>query len=330
MTELPIEKLDVSVAIPAYNGATRLPKILDKILTQTGVEKLNWEIIIVDNNSSDNTSEVIENYQKIYDGRFHIRYFLEPEQGAAFARLRAVREARGQLIAFLDDDNLPDPNWLSEAYIFGLNHPQAGAWSGQIHGDFEVNPPENFERIQAFLAIREHGSNPHLFDAENLRLPPGAALVVRKQVWCDNVPLRPNLSGKLPGILVQGDDYEPLLYIHNAGWEIWYNPTMHTYHQIPRWRFERDYLLTLARGCGLCIFQLRLINTKNWQKPIVFVKTILGNLRRALQHLIQYRGQLKSNLIALFEMEFYLASMMSPFYYLKSNIRRALKNKLAL
>ncbi|MEH1925329.1 hormogonium polysaccharide biosynthesis glycosyltransferase HpsE [Nostoc sp.] len=330
MTELPIAKLDVSVAIPAYNGATRLPKILDKILTQTGVEKLNWEIIIVDNNSSDNTSEVIENYQKIYDGRCHIRYFLEPEQGAAFARLRAVREARGQLIAFLDDDNLPDPNWLSEAYNFGLNHPQAGAWSGQIHGDFEVKPPENFERIQAFLAIREHGSNPHLFDADNLRLPPGAALVVRKEVWSENVPLRPNLSGKLPGILVQGDDYEPLLYIHYAGWEIWYNPTMHTYHQIPRWRFERDYLLTLARGCGLCIFQLRLINTKNWQKPIVFVKTILGNLRRALQHLIQYRGQLKSNLIALFEMEFYLASMMSPFYYLKSNIRRVLKNKLVL
>ncbi|MEH2111553.1 hormogonium polysaccharide biosynthesis glycosyltransferase HpsE [Nostoc sp.] len=330
MTELPIEKLDISVAIPAYNGATRLPKILDKILTQKGVEKFNWEIIIVDNNSSDNTSEVIENYQKIYDGIFHIRYFLEPEQGAAFARLRAVREARGQLIAFLDDDNLPDPNWLSEAYNFGLNHPQAGAWSGQIHGDFEVNPPENFERIQAFLAIREHGSNPHLFDADNLRLPPGAALVVRKEVWSENVPLRPNLSGKLPGILVQGDDYEPLLYIHNAGWEIWYNPTMHTYHQIPGWRFERDYLLTLARGCGLCIFQLRLINTKNWQKPIVFVKTVLGNLRRALQHLIQYRGQLKSNLIALFEMEFYLASMMSPFYYFKTNIRRVLKNKLAL
>ncbi|MBN3961330.1 hormogonium polysaccharide biosynthesis glycosyltransferase HpsE [Nostoc sp. NMS8] len=329
MTELPSEKLDISVAIPAYNGATRLPKILDKILTQKGVEKLNWEIIIVDNNSSDNTSEVIENYQKIYDGRFHIRYFLEPEQGAAFARLRAVREARGQLIAFLDDDNLPDPNWLLEAYNFGLNHPQAGAWSGQIHGDFEVNPPENFERIQAFLAIREHGSNPHLFDADNLRLPPGAALVVRKEVWCENVPVRPNLSGKLPGILVQGDDYEPLLYIHYAGWEIWYNPTMHTYHQIPRWRFERDYLLTLARGCGLCIFQLRLINTKNWQKPIVFVKTILGNSRRVLQHLIQYRWQLKSNLIALFEMEFYLASMMSPFYYLKSTIRRVLKNKLA-
>lgn len=330
MAELAVENLDVSVAIPAYNGATRLPKILDKLLNQIGVEQLRWEIIIVDNNSSDNTSEIIQNYQKIYDGNCRLRYFLESEQGAAFARLRAVREARGELIAFLDDDNLPAADWLAQAYTFGLEHPQAGAWSGQIHGNFEVKPPENFERIQAFLAIREDGLNSHLFDAENLKLPPGAALVVRKEVWCENVPQRPNLSGKLPGILVQGDDYEPLLYIHYAGWQIWYNPTMHTYHQIPHWRLEKDYLLTLARGCGLCIFQLRLINTKNWQKPIVLVKTILGNLRRVLQHFIQYRGQLKTNLIALFEIEFYLASMMSPFYYLRCNLGRFLKNKIAI
>nr|WP_138497850.1 hormogonium polysaccharide biosynthesis glycosyltransferase HpsE [Nostoc sp. PA-18-2419] len=330
MNQLKIESLDITVAIPTYNGATRLPKILDRLLTQTGVENLNWEIVVVDNNSSDNTFQIIQNYQELYDVNSHLRYFFEREQGAAFARLRAVREARGELIAFLDDDNLPALDWLAEAYTFGLQHPQAGVWSGQIHGDFEVKPPDNFEKIQAFLAIREHGSNPHLFDAENLRLPPGAALVVRKQAWCENVPERPILSGKLPGILVQGEDYEPLLHIHYAGWQIWYNPTMHTYHQIPHWRFERDYLLDLARGCGLCIFQLRLINTKNWQKPIVFIKTVLGNLRRVLQYLIQYKGQLKSNLIILFEIEFYLASMMSPFYYFKCNMRKTFKNKVAI
>jgi len=317
MTELVIKTLDVTLAIPTYNGATRLPKILDRLFAQTRIANLNWEIVIVDNNSSDNTCEVIENYQKICNSNFPLRYFLETEQGAAFARLRAVREARGELIAFLDDDNLPDPDWLAEAYAFGIEHPQAGAWSGQIHGDFEVKPPEKFERIQAFLAIREHGLEPHLFDADNLRLPPGAALVVRKQAWCENVPQRPKLSGKLPGILVQGDDYEPLLYIHYAGWQIWYNPTMHTYHQIPHWRLEKDYLLTLARGCGLCTCQLRFINTKNWQKPIVFVRTVLGNLRRVLEHFIKHRGNLKNDLIALFEMEFYLGSMMSPFYFLK-------------
>ncbi len=116
MVNLSLESLDISIAIPAYNGATRLPKVLDKLLNQIGVEKLNWEIIIVDNNSSDNTSEIIQNYQKIYNINCRLRYFLEPKQGAAFARLRAVREARGELIAFLDDDNLPAPDWLAQAY----------------------------------------------------------------------------------------------------------------------------------------------------------------------------------------------------------------------
>ncbi|MBC1235759.1 hormogonium polysaccharide biosynthesis glycosyltransferase HpsE [Nostoc sp. 2RC] len=330
MPESANEKLDITVAIPTYNGASRLPNILDKLLTQTGVQNLKWEVLIVDNNSSDNTSEIIQNYQKLYDGNCHLRYVFEREQGAAFARLRAVKEARGELIAFLDDDNLPAPDWLAQGYAFGLEYPQAGVWSGQIHGDFQVKPPENFEKIQGFLAIREHGSKPYLFDVDNLRLPPGAALIVRKKAWRENVPERPILSGKLPGILVQGEDYEPLLHIHNAGWQIWYNPNMHTYHQIPSWRFEKDYLVNLARGCGLCIFQLRLINAKNWQKPIVFVKTVLGNLRRVLQSLVQYKGQLKHNLIALVEMEFYLASMISPFYYLKCNLRKLFKNKAAI
>ncbi|WP_392531757.1 hormogonium polysaccharide biosynthesis glycosyltransferase HpsE [Nostoc sp. C117] len=321
-----LEKLDFTVAIPTYNGAKRLPKVLDLLLNQTGVENLNWEIIIIDNNSKDETSKVTEDYQKIYNQNFLLRYFQETKQGIAFARMRAINEAKGEFIAFIDDDNLPANDWVFQSYIFGKEHPQAGAWSGQIHGDFEVNPPENFKQIEAFLAIREHGLEPYLFDAENLRLPPGAALVVRKQAWCESVPDELIFKGRLSQLMVGGDDTEALLYLHKAGWEIWYNPAMHINHQIPYWRLEKDYLLVLARGCGLCIFQLRLINAKNWQKPIVLVKTILGNLHRLLKHLIKYRGQLKTNLIAIFEINFYLASMMSPFYSLRWKLDKILQN----
>ena len=321
-----LEKLNFTVAIPTYNGAKRLPKVLDLLLKQTGVENLNWEIIIIDNNSKDDTNEVTDYYQKVCDQNFPLRYFQEKKQGIAFARMRAINEARGEFIAFIDDDNLPASDWVFQSYTFGKEHPQAGAWSGQIHGDFEVSPPEDFTRIQAFLAIREHGLQPYLFDADNLRLPPGAALVVRKQAWCESVPEELVFKGRLSKLMVGGDDTEALLYLHKAGWEIWYNPAMHINHQIPHWRLEKDYLLVLARGCGLCIFQLRLINAKNWQKPIVLVKTILGNLHRVLQHLIKYRGQLKTNLIALFEINFYSASMISPFYSLKWKLDKVLGN----
>jgi glycosyltransferase involved in cell wall biosynthesis len=319
--------LDFTVAIPTYNGAKRLPVVLDRLSRQTQVENIRWEIIIIDNNSSDHTAELIHDYQN--SGKFNIdlRYFCEPNQGIPFARQRAVKEARGGFIAFIDDDNLPDPVWVSSAYDFGQKHPQAGAWSGEIHGEYEVEPPKNFHKIQSFLAIREYYSLTHSFDPDNLRLPPGAGLVVRKQAWCEAVPLTPKLHGKLPGVFVQGDDYEALLYLHKAGWQILYNPAMHIDHQIPHWRLEKDYLLTLARGCGLCVFQLRLINANNWQKPILVVKTVLGNFRRIVKHWLTYKNQIKDDIILLFEVEFYRASMMSPFYTFKRYLPKALSQK---
>lgn len=312
--------VDFTVAIPTYNGAERLPRVLDKLRSQTNIEHLSWEILIVDNNSTDDTPEVIRDTQTDWLGDVPLRYCLEPEQGAAFARQRAIREARGELVGFLDDDNLPAPDWVAQAHSFAQTYPRGGAFSGQIHGDYEVPPPENFEKIQAYLAIREHGPTPQQFEPAKLRLPPAASLVVRKQAWLESVPPRPTLTGKLPGILVQGDDYEPLLYLHKAGWEIWYNPELHTYHQIPSWRFEREYLLAIARGCGLATCQLCWINATNWQKPIIFARTLLGNLRRVIFQWIKYRRQLKTDLIAAFELAFFVGSLISPFFALKKNI----------
>jgi len=311
--------IDFTIAIPTYNGASRLPKLLEKLRQQTGLDQISWEIIVVDNNSTDNTAQVVQEYQGNWLPGVPLTYILEPEQGAAFARLRAVKEAQGELIGFLDDDNLPYPDWIAQAYTFAQEHPQAGAFSGQIHGEFEVEPPENFQRIQAFLAIREHGSTPHQFEPQNLRLPPAASLVVRKKAWCESVPSRPTLTGKLPGIMIQGDDYEPLLYMYKAGWEIWYHPDLHTYHQIPHWRLEREYLLSISRGCGLATCQLRMINATPWQKPIIFLRTLLGNLRRVIWQFIKYRRKVKTNIIMECEMEFFWGSLMSCFYTLSSN-----------
>jgi glycosyltransferase involved in cell wall biosynthesis len=308
--------VDLTIAIPTYNGANRLPKLLERLQAQVEVEEIKWEIVIIDNNSTDHTSEVIRHFQTTWIGNCVLRYFLEREQGVTFARLCAVREAKGELIGFLDDDILPAPDWVAQAIAFGKMHPQAGAYGGQIHGDFEVKPPENFQKIQGFLAIRERGTEPHLYHPENLSLPPGAALVIRKQAWDESVPNQLVLKGRVNKLKVAGDDFEVLLHIHKAGWEIWYNPTMLAYHQIPHWRLEKDYLLALARGCGLCICQLRFILAKNWQKPIVFLRIFVGGLRRFLKHKIHYQRQVHNNIVALVEIEFFRSSMMSPFYYL--------------
>lgn len=306
--------IDFTIAIPTYNGAERLPKLLERLKQQINPENFTWEIIVVDNNSNDNTAEIIKTYQANWLQIFPLKYCFEKQQGLAFARQKAVEEARGEFVGFLDDDTLPASDWVVEAYKFGQQHSSAGAYGGQIHGEFEVEPPANFDRIKSFLAIKEQGETAHLYNPRYLSLPAGAGLVIRRNAWLENVPKR------LVRTTRGGNDFEISLHLDRGGWEIWYNPTMHLYHQIPKWRLEKDYLLSLSKTVGLCICELRLINAKTWQKPAIMLRIMLGNLRRVALHLCKYRWQIKTDIVAACEFEFFLSGLWSPFYFLKKQL----------
>ncbi|MFB2919369.1 hormogonium polysaccharide biosynthesis glycosyltransferase HpsE [Aerosakkonema funiforme] len=311
--------VDFTVAIPTYNGATRLPKVLDKLLAQLDTEHFSWEILVVDNNSKDNTAKVVREYQSNWPQAYPLKYIFEAEPGAAFARNRAVQEARGKWIGFLDDDNLPESDWVAAAYQFGQVHPEAGAYGSQIFGKFEVEPPQNFHRIAGFLAITQRGTTAHRYEPRKKLLPPGAGLVVRKQAWRDNVPERLVLNnvGKEAGLA--SEDLEALLYIQKAGWEIWYNPNMQIYHEIPSWRLSKDYLISVARCIGLSRHQLRMVRLKNWQKPLLIPIYLANDLRRLIMHSIKYKGVAKKDAIAACELELLRCSLISPFFLWKKH-----------
>lgn len=317
--------LDFTVAIPTYNGESRLPKMLERLREQINVEHLNWEIIIIDNNSQDATAKIVLEHQNTWPIPGQLKYYLETQQGAACARMRAVKEANSELVGLLDDDNLPAFEWVTAAYKFGKQHPQAGAYASQIHGEFEVEPPANFERIAPFFGITERGDIATLYEPDKLKLPPGAGLVVRKQAWCATVPESPFLKGRVGKSLVGGEDLEPLLYLHKAGWEIWYNPKMETYHQIPSWRLEKDYLVPLSLGVGLNSYCLRTLNTSFWQKQNVLARTFLGSIRRILLHLINYKAVRDNDLVYVCELAFYWGYLLSPFYFLIASLSRKFK-----
>lgn len=302
--------VDFTVAIPTYNSEHRLPQVLERLRSQINTESFIWEVIVVDNNSRDNTKKIVQDYQANWSEIFPLRYCFEGQQGVVFARQLAMKEAKGDFVGFLDDDNYPAPNWVAEAYAFGKLYSKAGAYGGQIHANFEVEPPQNFERIQSFLAIKNCGSKPILYKPDTLSLPAGSGLVVRKKAWDESVPSHfiPTQRG--------GDDFEISLHMHRAGWEIWYNPAMHIHHQIPAWRLERKYLIYLAHVYGLCICPLRMINARGWQKPVIIARMLIGNLRRIIRHIIKYKMQIRTDLVAACEMEFFLSSFLSPFYYL--------------
>lgn len=299
-----------TVAIPTYNGAKTLPFVLENLRSQTQVNSLQWEVIVVDNNSTDETAKVVEAFQQNWSSQIPLRYCNELTQGSAYARQRAVKEANGQFVGFLDDDNLPDPNWVAAAYQFGSTHPKAGSFGGQISGRYEVEPPAEFERAKLFLVIRKFSNQSKLYEPENLRLPPGAGLVVRKQAWIESLPDRFTRAHR------GGHDYEISLHLYKHGWEIWHNPEMKIEHLIPAWRMQKPYLTKIARIYGLCTCEIRMIIAEPWQKPMVLIKGFLGSLKRFVWHLLKHRDQAFSNLGLACETAFFWGGVMSPFYYL--------------
>ncbi len=319
--------IDITVAIPTYNGADKIPKVFEKLQQQIALENVSLEIIVIDNNSNDNTAKVVQEYQDKQFLPVELKYYFEPQQGLAYARKKAIKEAQGELVAFLDDDNLPLPNWIAEAVSFGKKDPQAGAYNGKIFGKYETLPPENFEIIENHLVIRQYGEKPLLFETNNLRLPPGAGLIVRKKAWLESVPNNIKLKGRVGKTPVSGSDYEVLLYLQKAGWEIWYNPSQKIEHYIPSSRLEKQYLLTVAMSNGLATCQLRIIKAKFWQVPIIFVKTLLGNLRRVVIQYLKYKEQLRTNFSAEFELTFYWGSFLSCLYWLSQEIMLIISRK---
>ncbi|MEO0488853.1 MAG: hormogonium polysaccharide biosynthesis glycosyltransferase HpsE [Cyanobacteria bacterium J06659_2] len=308
--------IDLTVAIPTYNGAPRLALVLEHLRAQTGTETLDWEILVVDNNSSDDTAERVRQCQADWLLQVPLKYYFEPQQGAAYARQRAVQEAEGNWVAFLDDDVLPMADWVENAIAFGRAHPHAGAYSGQIHAKFDEPPPPEFKYIKAFLAVREEGNVAHRYQPERLNTPPAAALVVRRQAWLDWMPPEPYLAGRVGESMVGGEDIEISMHLHHGGWEVWYCPEMHVSHHIPPHRLERDYLMGLAQGCGLSACQLQLLNKPLWQKPLVTGRILLGSTRRVLFHYWRYRRELGTDLVAAFRLRFYLGNLMSVRYAL--------------
>lgn len=307
------ETLDLSVVICTYNGEHRLPKVLDCLLAQIGTDYLAWEVIVVDNNSTDGTAQVVEAYRQQWPQDIPLRYAFEQRQGAGYARQYAVTLARSPLIGFLDDDNHPALIWVVAAHRFGRAHPQAGAFGSRIRGNFETTPPPNFERIGSLLALTERGADPLVYVPHQKVLPPAAGLVVRRQAWRESVPEQLTLADAI-GSRAAGEDLEVVLHMQRHGWEIWYNPAMRMQHEIPASRFERDYLLKLFQGIGLSRHRTRMLSFTAWLRPLITPVYMANDLRKILRHLIKYRGQVVSDTVTACEMTMYLYSLVSPFY----------------
>jgi glycosyltransferase involved in cell wall biosynthesis len=305
------QNIQFTVAIPTYNGAIRLPEVLDKLRLQINTESIAWETLVVDNNSNDHTATIVRDYQAIWEQHCPLKYCFEPKQGAAFARQKAVEEARGALIGFIDDDNLPNLDWIAQAVNFAHLYLKAGAFGSQIHGLLESEPQFDLKKLACFLAIIERGDQAFCYQPAEKVLPPSAGLVVRREVWLESVPreLVLNYKGREEGLA--SEDIEALIHIQQAGWEIWYNPAMVIEHRIPSWRLEKDHLVSIVRCIGLSRNHLRMMRLRSWQKPLFSPIYWLNDLRKLMVHRFKYGGQVTEDIVLACERELLTSTLKS-------------------
>lgn len=284
--------IDISVVICTYNGATRVPDVLERLSSQK-VRDIEWEVIVVDNNSTDETAKVVSEFEKDWKLPSPLRYVLEPRQGLAYARQRAIKESRGEWVAFLDDDNLPASDWVQEAVDFGRSHARIGSFGGRILGDYEVQPPRSFGLVQGLFAINE-ASETFCYSTEATgEFPPGAGMVVRRQAWLDAVPTQLRNLGVAGGSRAStGEDIEAQWYIHAAGWEVWHNPRMVCWHKIPASRFSESYLERFFEGIAASRRSTRRLRYRTWQWPFMAIAFWMNDVRQLFKYVIRYRKHL--------------------------------------
>jgi glycosyltransferase involved in cell wall biosynthesis len=130
---------DISVVVPTYNRGRRLEPLLDSLLSQH-TRGVTYEVVVVDNNSTDDTRRVVEACAaRGPEGR--VRYLFEPRQGVSYARNSGVAATAAPVVLFLDDDGVPGPEWVSEMKRAFDAHPEADCIGGRVRAHWLQPPP---------------------------------------------------------------------------------------------------------------------------------------------------------------------------------------------
>jgi len=240
---------DLSVIICAHNPRKHyLERTLSALQAQT-LDRSRWELLLIDNASD---SPLSRDWNLSWHP--HARHVVEGELGLSAARLRGMREAQGQLLVFVDDDNVLDADYLSEAITIEREWPLLGVWgSGVIAPEFEHEPAEHLRQYLFYLALREttvpRWSNVFpCFDAT----PWGAGLCLRRMVasnycriWNES---RIRLSDRVGRSLMSGGDMEIAYVACHMGLGMGVFPVLRLTHLIPAERVTTDYLVRMAEA----------------------------------------------------------------------------------
>ncbi len=240
----------ISVIVCCYNSVERITPTLEHLFGQNVTQGFEWEIIVVDNNSSDNTSQRSEELYIQSGSSIPFKLVSEPNPGLSNARQAGFDSSKFEIVLMVDDDN-----WLSNNYLDGIwNAFQKDNAIGMVGGlgnpELSEPAPEWFERYAYCYATGPQTEDGKAGFTEHLY---GAGLALKLSIL-DR--LKANgftslLSDRIGNSLMSGGDTELCYAFRMAGAKLHYEPTISFQHELPHGRISWSYLRRLFHGFGL-------------------------------------------------------------------------------
>jgi glycosyltransferase involved in cell wall biosynthesis len=234
----------LTVAVCTWNRAARLRRLLESLAAATP-PPVPWEVLVVDNNSTDATRAVVEELRP----RLPLRYAFEPVQGLSLARNRALVEADGEILAFTDDDTTVDPCFLAAYAAAAGGHPEASFFGGAVEVHFE-EPPPAFIHLAPMI---------HAFAYAEMRVDPAGAPVAREKLpyGCNFGVRRSRAAARFDTALgvkgeqrIHGEETAFLRLLMDGGAAGRWLPGAVVHHWIPPERTTWPYLWRYFVGMG--------------------------------------------------------------------------------
>jgi glucosyl-dolichyl phosphate glucuronosyltransferase len=233
--------MDVTVAICTWNRADLLDHTLIQLQQQAVPAGVSWELLVVDNNSTDHTLRVLERHAQ----QLPLRVVGESQQGHCHARNRAVAEARGELILWTDDDVHVSPNWIAEYVRVARDYPQAGYFGGRVTPWFADDVPPstramieaNWPHLRAIYSLKDYGT--HVGPFQRDEGPFGSNMGFRTELL-RRFPFNPQL-GRVKTDLIGGDEIAVVRAMQRIPvFGVWIGTT-EVQHYIPAARTTYDH-----------------------------------------------------------------------------------------
>ncbi|MEE9302945.1 MAG: glycosyltransferase, partial [Thiotrichaceae bacterium] len=264
-------KIKCSVIIPTYNRCGLLKKTIESLVHQD-FPAGQYEIIVVDNGSTDSTRQVAESAISAYQGH-NIRYIFEPEPGLHCGRHRGAIESRGQILCYLDDDVVVDKLWL-QGVIETFTNTDAVLVGGKILPKYETEPPE---WINQFIAVKPEGKS--LGQLSLIDFGNELKQIDPCFVWGCNYSIRKDVLFECGGFHPDSMPFDLIRYrgngeialsasIKEKGYKAYYNPKACVYHYISKERLTVEYFCKrmFCQGISDSFAQIR--KDGNIQNPI--------------------------------------------------------------